>query len=100
MYTKSHEPAKLVHNKHNTRRYGHPSSGVPGLSGRGYADFHADANFAINCPKSSGDPKLGLRRHPKPWPVLVPNSGQIHLEHCSYFRTVFSSEVPGRKEGF
>ena len=42
-----HEPAKLVHKKLNTRRYGHPSSGVPGLSGRGYADFHADANFAI-----------------------------------------------------
>src|SRR5215208_3290245 len=37
-------PAVLAH---NTRRYGHPLPADLVLSGRGYADFHADANFAV-----------------------------------------------------
>jgi hypothetical protein len=36
-----------VHKKHNTRRHGHPLAGGPGLSGWGYADFHAGVNFAM-----------------------------------------------------
>src|SRR5215218_2146943 len=45
--TLDYEPAKPVHKKHNTRRYGHPFAGAPGLSGWGHADFHAGTNFAI-----------------------------------------------------
>jgi hypothetical protein len=33
--TLGHEPANSVHKKHNARRYGHPSSGVPGSIGVG-----------------------------------------------------------------
>jgi hypothetical protein len=46
--TLDYEPANSVHKKHNTRRYGHPFAGAPGLSGWGYADFHgAGVNFLI-----------------------------------------------------
>ena len=38
---------QTVHKKHNTRRYEHPSPAVLALSGWGYTDFHASANFAF-----------------------------------------------------
>ena len=37
----SHKPAKSVHKKHNTRRYEHPSSGVPGSIGVGICGIPA-----------------------------------------------------------
>src|SRR5215212_6882302 len=57
--TLDYEPAKPVHKKHNTRRYEHPSSGVPGSIGVGLCAIHPSAwnknsrKFAGKVPKDS-----------------------------------------------
>jgi hypothetical protein len=38
-------PLRSLLRAHNTRRYDHPLAGGPGLSGWGYAGFHASVNF-------------------------------------------------------